>query len=70
MTDAHGEVRCLPAPLWTDAGRDRCTERCAQAGDMPCYEIAPRSGPCAECREPDEYAPEPLDPAAVVRELL
>lgn len=55
---------------WTDAERDRCTERCGEFGDMPCFDAEPGCAPCAECREPDEYAPEPLDPAAVVRELL
>lgn len=71
MTErASGEASRLPAPLWTPAERDRCEERCAQAGDMPCYEAVPGCAPCDECREPGEDRPEPLDPAAVVRGLL
>lgn len=59
----------------TDKIRDACRERCAQAGDPPCYRFdddakvpfAPCSDCLAECGMP---LSEPLDPNAAIRNLI
>ena len=38
---------------WTDAARAKCRDRCAEAGDPPCWELGPEveaEGPCEDCK--------------------
>jgi hypothetical protein len=55
--------------------RDACSERCAEYGEPPCYEIAPEAyaheGPCTEClKECGIEIVEPIDPNAAIGNLL
>jgi hypothetical protein len=73
-------------PDWTmfevdEKLRDACTERCAAAGDPPCWSLNPEQGlaggvdvrypPCVDCLvDAGCETDAPLDPAAVVAPLL
>lgn len=56
--------------------RNICQERCAEAGDPPCYELDRREGvpwtACSTClAEAGEESPsDPIDPNAVIRPLF
>lgn len=55
--------------------REICRERCAEAGDPPCWRLDADNGvpfaPCSDCLA-DAGEPEnlPLDPDAVIRNLI
>jgi hypothetical protein len=62
-----------------DPVRAACSERCAQFGDPPCYELEGTGPvddpfiwtPCSEClADAGEIAPAVLDPNAAIRNLI
>lgn len=59
----------------TDKLREACRERCAEAGDPPCYRFDDQENvpftACSEClNEVGESPTVPLDPDAVIRNLI
>jgi hypothetical protein len=59
----------------TDKLRTICRERCAEAGDPPCYRLDDFEGipftACSECLVDAGIAPTvPLDPDAAIRDLF
>ena len=48
-----------------------CGDRCAEFGEMPCYEAVPGCEPCGDCMVDAGMVPVvPLDPNAVIAPLL
>jgi hypothetical protein len=41
---------------FTTAEAVRCAERCAECGDIPCWEVVEDCAPCDECRDSDGTA--------------
>ena len=41
---------------FTTAEAVRCANRCAEVGDIPCWEVEEDCAPCAECRDTDATA--------------
>lgn len=55
--------------------RSICRDRCAESGDPPCWELDTDRGeiwtPCADClRDAGCEVVEPIDPNAVIRDLI
>jgi hypothetical protein len=38
---------------FTTAEAVRCAQRCAESGDIPCWEVIEDCAPCEECRDSD-----------------
>lgn len=59
--EPEGVTRAINDPrqgigAWSATEKDACRERCAQAGDPPCWEVAPDDKPCIECKDSDARA--------------